>query len=105
MKAKVNKILVVVNPVSGDVKKDPILERLRKLAPPKAKIQIFTTTGQNDRELLGQQMDSFLPDRLVVIGGDGTLTGANFFKLEWPSLLKVRVGFCLLTMHVPRWWT
>eukprot|EP00045_Choanoeca_perplexa_P009750 m.95365 g.95365 ORF g.95365 m.95365 type:complete len:844 (+) comp15014_c0_seq1:63-2594(+) len=25
---------------------------------------------------------------LIVIGGDGTLTGANFFKLEWSDLLK-----------------
>lgn len=26
-------------------------------------------------------------DRLVVIGGDGSLTGANLFREEWPSLL------------------
>jgi len=26
-------------------------------------------------------------DGLVVIGGDGSLTGANIFRLEWPSLL------------------
>lgn len=25
---------------------------------------------------------------LVVIGGDGSLTGANAFKEEWPDLLK-----------------
>lgn len=25
---------------------------------------------------------------LVVIGGDGSLTGANLFKEEWPDLLK-----------------
>lgn len=27
-------------------------------------------------------------DNLVVIGGDGSLTGANLFREEWPSLLK-----------------
>ncbi len=27
-------------------------------------------------------------DNLVVIGGDGSLTGANIFKEEWPDLLK-----------------
>jgi hypothetical protein len=27
-------------------------------------------------------------NRLVVIGGDGSLTGANLFKIEWPSLLS-----------------
>ncbi len=26
-------------------------------------------------------------DRLVIIGGDGSLTGANVFRQEWPSLL------------------
>lgn len=26
-------------------------------------------------------------DRLVVIGGDGSLTGANIFRQEWPDLL------------------
>lgn len=26
-------------------------------------------------------------DRLVIIGGDGSLTGANLFKQEWPGLL------------------
>ncbi|CAG2067978.1 unnamed protein product [Timema podura] len=31
---------------------------------------------------------------LVVIGGDGSLTGANTFKTEWPSMLEelVRSG-------------
>jgi 6-phosphofructokinase 1 len=27
-------------------------------------------------------------DRLVVIGGDGSLTGANIFRQEWPQLLE-----------------
>ncbi|MCB1778323.1 MAG: 6-phosphofructokinase, partial [Candidatus Competibacteraceae bacterium] len=26
-------------------------------------------------------------DRLVIIGGDGSLTGANLFRQEWPELL------------------
>jgi 6-phosphofructokinase 1 len=31
---------------------------------------------------------SFGIDALVVIGGDGSLTGANIFRQEWPSLLE-----------------
>ena len=27
-------------------------------------------------------------NNLVVIGGDGSLTGANLFRNEWPSLIK-----------------
>ena len=29
---------------------------------------------------------------LVVIGGDGSLTGANLFRQEWPSLLAELVN-------------
>ena len=31
-------------------------------------------------------------DRLVVIGGDGSLTGANIFRQEWPDLLRELVA-------------
>ncbi|MEO7913581.1 MAG: 6-phosphofructokinase [Roseiflexaceae bacterium] len=31
-------------------------------------------------------------DRLVVIGGDGSLTGANIFRQEWPELLRELVA-------------
>lgn len=35
---------------------------------------------------------------LVVIGGDGSLTGANLFRQEWSSLLDelLQNGMCLL---------
>ena len=32
-------------------------------------------------------------DNLVVVGGDGSLTGADLFRQEWPSLLKELVEF------------
>jgi 6-phosphofructokinase 1 len=35
------------------------------------------------RNLLEHEIDS-----LVVVGGDGSLTGANLFRQEWPTLLK-----------------
>src|SRR5512136_2508753 len=35
------------------------------------------------RNLIEREIDS-----LVVIGGDGSLTGADIFRQEWPSLLK-----------------
>ena len=31
-------------------------------------------------------------DALVVIGGDGSLTGANLFREEWPELLAELVA-------------
>ncbi len=36
-------------------------------------------------------------DRLVVIGGDGSLTGANIFRQEWPGLLEELAGAGLIT--------
>ncbi len=41
---------------------------------------------QAARNLLEHEIDS-----LVVIGGDGSLTGANIFRQEWPSLLQEMV--------------
>ncbi len=35
------------------------------------------------KNLIDREIDS-----LVVIGGDGSLTGANLFRHEWPSLLS-----------------
>lgn len=27
-------------------------------------------------------------DSLIVIGGDGSLTGADYLRQEWPSMIK-----------------
>jgi 6-phosphofructokinase 1 len=40
------------------------------------------------RNLIEHEVDS-----LVVIGGDGSLTGADLFRQEWPSLLKELVEY------------
>ncbi len=39
-------------------------------------------------------------DRLVVVGGDGSLTGANLFRQEWPDLLKELVAQKRVTQKV-----
>lgn len=39
-------------------------------------------------------------DGLVVIGGDGSLTGANLFREEWPSLLQELVAAGLISAAV-----
>src|SRR5512147_1867250 len=36
-------------------------------------------------------------DSLVIIGGDGSLTGANLFRHEWPSLLQELVASGAIT--------
>lgn len=47
------------------------------------------------RTLLGCGIDS-----LVVIGGDGSLTGANLFRSQWPSLLDELVGTGAIALDV-----
>jgi 6-phosphofructokinase 1 len=39
-------------------------------------------------------------DRLVVIGGDGSLTGANLFRLEWSGLLAELVATGVVTQQM-----
>ena len=34
-------------------------------------------------------------DHLIIIGGDGSLTGAGFFCKEWPDLLRDLVAFVI----------
>jgi 6-phosphofructokinase 1 len=41
-------------------------------------------------------------DRLVVIGGDGSLTGADLFRREWPSLLAELAEKGLITLEQTR---
>ena len=39
-------------------------------------------------------------NNLVVIGGDGSLTGANLFRQEWNSLLEELIKEGQLNLHV-----
>jgi len=40
------------------------------------------------RRKAAKNLVNFGITNLVVIGGDGSLTGANLFREEWPDLLK-----------------
>ncbi len=46
--------------------------------------EFFSREG---RRLAARNLVQHNIDRLVVIGGDGSLTGANIFRQEWPELL------------------
>src|SRR5260370_33537839 len=39
-------------------------------------------------------------DSLIVIGGDGSLTGANLFRQEWPMLLSELVQCSQITQEI-----
>jgi len=67
------KLLFIVNPISGGVDKEPFLKEASKLCEKYGIVfSIFKTTGQHDEEMAKQAIDSFKPDKIASVGGDGT---------------------------------
>mgnify|MGYP002395552244 CR=1 FL=1 len=68
------KILLIVNPVSGGEEKDRFMKEAEKLCRRYGiKYKAFETTGKDDREKIQRRVESFDPDRIVAVGGDGTV--------------------------------
>lgn len=67
------KLLFIVNPISGGVDKEPFLNEA-KLLLEKYGIgyQLYFTTGDGDTLKLEKVLASYIPDRVVSVGGDGT---------------------------------
>lgn len=53
------------------------------------RFEIYNTTGIDDRESIGYWIDSWKPDRVVAVGGDGTL------KLTAEALLGRDIPLCI----------
>ena len=67
------KLLFIVNPISGGVNKEPFLEKAEKLCHHYGISHfIFKTTGKSDKIKVLEHIDSFKPDKIVSVGGDGT---------------------------------
>lgn len=68
------KILFVMNPVSGGIDKDETVLRIHWLAVrEKFDFKFRYTTGENDDEVLRNEINWYRPDRVVACGGDGTV--------------------------------
>lgn len=68
------KILIVINPVSGDIDKDAfIIEGSSLLDQYGYDFTFFKTTGSNDLEKLKEEIEDYSPTRILAAGGDGTL--------------------------------
>ena len=66
--------LIVLNPVSGGDKKEPFLVDAEKLClKHDVEYSIFETKGEGDQERLRSEVESFKPDRIASVGGDGTI--------------------------------
>lgn len=72
--SKKPRILLVVNPISGGVDKDPFISAVTNAVKGKSgDLYIFKTTGKRDKEELTEVAESFQPDRVFSVGGDGTI--------------------------------
>lgn len=77
------KLLFIVNPVSGDVDKEPFLKKASKLCQKYGiNTQIFKTTGKDDEKKVVEIINSFAPDRVASVGGDGTTLFSAIALLE-----------------------
>lgn len=69
-----NKILLIVNPISGDRDKDKMIEEVRKrVKQHNMQLVVHKTDGINDCEKIATCIAETQPARLLVAGGDGTL--------------------------------
>lgn len=67
------KLLFIVNPISGGVDKEPFLKKAKSLCNKYGiDYYIFKTTGKKDEKQLNNVLQTFKPDRVASIGGDGT---------------------------------
>lgn len=68
-------ILFVINPISGGKTKVDYHETIRDYFKPLPHtIHLFELSGKNDSDTLKQQINKIKPDRIVAVGGDGTVT-------------------------------
>lgn len=70
---RIHKILLVVNPVSGDTDKQPYIQYINDWISNDAALSILKTTGKNDLDAIREAIAADKPDRILVMGGDGTL--------------------------------
>lgn len=67
------KLLLVVNPISGGVDKEPFLKEAKRVLDKfSIEYQVFKTIGKDDAANLNEVMGTFQPDKVASIGGDGT---------------------------------
>ncbi len=67
-------IIMVVNPISGDVDKTEIIVAARSFATNKnLELILYETTGKEDLSKIRELYHEYKPERILVVGGDGTI--------------------------------
>jgi len=80
------KLVFVINPISGGKVKDEIEEAIPMLANDYGfSFDIYHTTGEDDHKRIQELVNKLNPDKVVAVGGDGTL------KMVAEALMKYSV--------------
>lgn len=67
-------VLLVVNPISGDLSKDKIKNQVRNAVENKqARYHLYETTGKDDATKIQTEIKKENIDRIIIAGGDGTI--------------------------------
>ena len=81
------RLFFIVNPISGGVDKEPFLKEAKALCENYGlEIQVFKTTGKDDKKNALDQIEAFQPDKIVSVGGDGTtlFTATTLLDTNYP---------------------
>lgn len=66
--------MLVVNPISGDVEKSELIDAATVFADKEnLNLVIYNTSGISDSENIKVLYDTYIPKRIIVAGGDGTI--------------------------------
>lgn len=78
------KLLFVVNPISGGVDKEPFLKNTKTFCEKYGfDHHIFKTTGKDDQIEVKKVIQTFKPDRVISVGGDGTTLFTSISLLDF----------------------
>ena len=82
------KVLLVVNPIAGDVDKTELIALVEDRSKTQDfELTVYKTEGENDRQAIEHIVQDFQPDRILVAGGDGTITHIADIVREYPVTL------------------
>lgn len=82
------KVLLVVNPIAGDLDKTELIAHLEGRAKTQGfDLSVYKTEGENDHHAIEHILKEFQPDRILVAGGDGTITQIADIVREYPVTL------------------
>ncbi|MGO4770720.1 diacylglycerol kinase family protein [Flavobacterium sp. W22_SRS_FK3] len=67
-------IIFVVNPISGDLDKSDLIEAVQEFAATNHfDLEVYETIGGSDEKEIQSLYNQYLPERIIVAGGDGTI--------------------------------